>query len=200
MISHLKGILEHIDKDHISLDVNGVGYKVHISTNVLNKLPKPGTSLNIFTFQVVRENDISLFGFLNKEERNLFSTLLKVSGVGPKAASAILSCAPLDKLVSAITRGDADLLASAPGIGKKTAQKVVIELKEKIAKAYGLKAGELKLDLPGESPLVSEAVQALMALGYSPKEAKIALQDSKVDLEKAKNVEEVIKSALKALV
>ena len=112
MISHLKGTLEHIDKDHITIDVNGVGYKVHITSTVLNKLPRPGTSLNVFTFQVVRENDISLYGFLSKEERNLFSTLLKVSGVGPKAASAILSCAPLDKLVSAIAKGDADLISS----------------------------------------------------------------------------------------
>ncbi|MBI5699795.1 Holliday junction branch migration protein RuvA [Candidatus Saganbacteria bacterium] len=195
MIAHLKGKLEHIDKDHIVIEVNGVGYRVNLSPTVLSRLPKVGSELMVFTYQVVREDELSLYGFLTKEERNLFSTLLTVSGIGPKGASVILSSAPLDKLVAAITRGDAEFISSSPGIGLKTAQKVVIELKEKLAKAYGLKPAQLSMG--GESTVISDSISALITLGYSPKEAREAV--SKIDPENSKSVEEVVKSALKGL-
>jgi len=197
MIAHLKGILEHIDKDHIVVEVAGVGYRVNLSPAVLNRLPKAGSELLVFTYQVVREDEISLYGFLTKEERNLFSTLLTVSGIGPKGASVILASAPLDKLVAAITRGDAEFISAAPGVGLKTAQKVVIELKEKLAKAYGLKPAQLSMGGAGESTVISDSISALITLGYSPREAREAV--SRIDPENIKSVEEVIKSALKGL-
>lgn len=199
MISHLNGVLEHIDKNHIVVEVASIGYHVNVPASTLAKLPKPGEKIRIFTYQVVREDDISLYGFLSKEERHLFSLLLSVSGVGPKVSLSILSSFPLDKLVTAITQANVDLLATVPGIGKKTAQKVVIELKEKVAKAYALKPLDLTIGIEGDAPVVSDAISALIALGYSPREARAAILQSGVDLS-SQDVESVIKQALKALV
>ncbi len=192
MIAHLNGILEHIDKTHIIVDVGSVGYHVKVAASTLARLPKVGEKIKIFTAQVVREDDISLYGFLSKEERSLFNLLLSVSGIGPKASLSMLSSFPIDKLVTAITQGNADLITTVPGIGKKTAQKLVIELKEKVAKAYSIKPSDMAIGLGGDAPVVSDAISALISLGYSPKEARLAVQKSGVD----DDVETVIKKAL----
>jgi len=199
MISHLKGILEHIDKAHLVVDVGNVGYHVHVSSGTLSRLPKVGEKVHLYTYQVVREDDISLYGFLAKEERNLFSLLLTVSGIGPKASMSILAGFPIDKLVTAITQGNVDLISTVPGIGKKTAQKLVIELKEKVAKAYAIRPSDMAIGLGGEEPVVADAISALIALGYSPKEARSTILKSGIDLT-SQNVEDVIKQALKSLV
>lgn len=199
MISHLNGILEHINKDHLVVDVGNVGYHVYVPTTVLANLPKIGDKIKLFTYQVVREDEISLYGFLAKEERNLFSLLLTVNGVGPKASLSILSAFPIDKLVTAITQGNVNLISTVPGIGKKTAQKLVIELKEKVAKAYALKPSEMTVGIPGDEPIISDAISALIALGYSPREARDAILKSGIDLS-SQNVEDIIKQALKSLV
>ena len=199
MISHLNGILEHIDKNHLVVDVGCVGYHVNVPTSTLSRLPKIGTEIKLFTCQVVREDNISLYGFLSKEERSLFSLLLSVSGVGPKASLSILSAFPIDKLVTAITQANADLITSVPGIGKKTAQKLVIELKEKVAKAYSLKPADMTIGLQGDTPIVSDSISALIALGYSPREARDAILKSGIDMAN-QDVESVIKHALKSLV
>jgi Holliday junction DNA helicase RuvA len=199
MISHLDGILEHIDKAHLVVDVGNVGYRVHVSSGTVARLPKVGEKIKLFTYQVVREDDISLYGFVSKEERNLFSLLLTVSGVGPKASLSIISGFPIDKLVTAITQGNVDLISTVPGIGKKTAQKLVIELKEKVARAYAIKPSDMAVGMGGDEPIVSDAILALISLGYSPKEARNAILRSGIDLS-SQNVEEVIKQALKSLV
>ncbi len=199
MISHLNGILEHIDKAHLVVDVGNVGYHVHVSSGTLTRLPKVGEKVKLFTYQVVREDDISLYGFLAKEERNLFALLLTVSGIGPKASMSIISGFSIDKIVTAITQGNVDLISTVPGIGKKTAQKLVIELKEKIAKAYAIKPSDMAIGIQGDEPIVSDAISALITLGYSPREARAAILSSGIDLS-SQNVEDVIKQALKALV
>lgn len=199
MISHLKGILEHTDKGHIIVDVGNVGYHINIPPATLARLPKIGEEVKLFTYQVVREDDISLYGFLTKEERALFSLLLSVSGIGPKASLKIISSFPIDKLVAAIASGDADLITSVPGIGAKTAQKLVIELKEKIAKAYAIKPSEMAVGIKGDAPIVSDAISALIALGYSPKEARNTILQSGIDLS-SQSVEDIVKQALKNLV
>jgi Holliday junction DNA helicase RuvA len=200
MISHLKGILEHVDKAHLVVDVGNVGYHVHVASGTLARLPKVGGQVHLYTYQVVREDDISLYGFLTKEERNLFRLLLTVSGVGPKASMSIISAFPIDKVVAAITQANVDLIATVPGIGKKTAQKLVIELKEKVAKAYAIKPSDMTIGMPGgDAPIVSDAISALIALGYSPREARDAILKSGIDLN-SENVEDVIKRALKSLV
>jgi Holliday junction DNA helicase RuvA len=199
MISHLKGILEHVDKAHLVVDVGDVGYQVHVSSSTLARLPKLGEKIHLYTYQVVREDDISLYGFLAKEERSLFALLLTVNGVGPKVSLAILSGFPIDKLVTAITQGNVDLISTVPGIGKKTAQKLVIELKEKVAKAYAIRPSDMAVGIQGDEPVVSDAISALISLGYSPREARDAILRSGIDLS-SQSVEDVIKQALKALV
>ncbi|MFH1542491.1 MAG: Holliday junction branch migration protein RuvA [bacterium] len=199
MISHLNGILEHIDKNYIVVDVGNIGYHVSVPASVLARLPQVGQQVKLYTHQVVREDDISLYGFLTKEERSLFRILLSVSGIGPKVSLTMLSSFPIDQLVTAITQGNVDLISSVPGIGKKTAQKLVIELKDKVAKAYSIKPSEMSLGIPGETPAVSDAISALIALGYSPREARSAIMQSGLDLSST-SVEDVIKQTLKNLV
>jgi Holliday junction DNA helicase RuvA len=199
MISHIQGILEHKDKDFVIVDVSGVGYKIYAPTSTLNQLSNPGDKVKIHTEQVVREDSITLYGFITREERNLFTSLLTVSGVGPKSAMAMIASIPLDKLVTAIIQGNYSLITSVPGIGSKTAQKIVIDLKEKLAKSYGAKPIELTSGMGGETNLISDALSALITLGYSPREAREAIMNSKMNLDQAKSVEEILKVALKTL-
>lgn len=199
MISHLRGTLEHIDRNQVVVDVGNIGYRVSVPTSIIPSLPKAGEKIKLYTYQVVREDDISLYGFLTKEERNLFSLIITVNGVGPKAGLSLLSGFPLDRLVTAITGGDIDLITTVPGIGRKTAQKIVIELKEKIAKAYAIPPSKMIEGLPGESTTLSDALCALIALGYSPKEAREAIMRCGVSFSEKASIEEIIKQALKAL-
>jgi len=198
MISHLNGTLEHIDQSHVVIDVGNVGYRVNVPASVLNRLPKVGEKVKLFTIQVVREDDISLYGFLQKEERALFSLFLSVSGIGPKLAMALISGFPIDRLVSAIASGDVALLSSVSGIGRKTAERIVVELREKIGRAYAIRPSEMTAGIRGESAIISDAIAALIALGYSPREAREAIL--KLNAEKMSSVEEIIKESLKALV
>ena len=183
MISHLNGILEHKDNDHIVVDVGNVGYHITVPASAIHRLPEVNQEIKIFIHQVVREDDISLYGFLSKEERNLFRILLKVNGVGPKAAISIIGAFSLDKLVTAITKGHVDMITSVPGVGRKTAQKIVIELKEKVSKRFGVTGGASDANIfKGESQEVQDAITALVALGYTGREAKsmIAKLDTKI--------------------
>jgi Holliday junction DNA helicase RuvA len=198
MISHLVGILEHIDKDHVVIDVGNVGYHVKVPTATLARLPKIGEKVKLFTYQVVREDDLSLFGFMSREERSFFSLLLSVSGVGPKLAMALISGFPLERLVSAIAQAEAGALSSIPGIGRKTAERIILELKEKIAKAYALKPAELGMGMSGDQAIISDSISALISLGYSPREARETIM--RLNLKAVNSVEAVIKEALKNLV
>lgn len=199
MISHLKGTLESVGQNTVVIEVGHIGYLVKVPTAVVSRLPAVGDPLKLYTIQIVREDDISLYGFLSTEERSLFSLFLSVSGVGPKMAMALISSFPLDKLVSAVAKGDVALLSSVSGVGKKTAERVVVELKEKIAKKYAVTPQEMGAGIKGgESSLGSDSISALISLGYSPREARDAVM--KVDLETVTTVEGVIKTALKNLV
>lgn len=199
MIYQLTGILDGVEQNNIVVDVNGVGYKVSIPTSAADKLPKKGEKIRIFTYQVVREDAMELYGFLRKEERGLFSMLLSVSGIGPKSALALLSGIKMEDLVVAIAKGSVDLITTVPGIGLKTAQRLIIELKEKVAKAYAISGSGSLRGLPAEEPAITDAIAALMTLGYSPKEAREAIMRSGIDLTKVKGTEEIIKQSLKAL-
>jgi len=127
----------------------------------------------------------------------LFSLLLTVNGIGPKVSLSILSAFPLDRIVAAITQGNVDMISSIPGIGNKTAQKLVIELKEKVAKAYAIKPADMIGGLPGNATVVSDAISALISLGYSPKEARDSIM--KISEENLTSVEEIVKQALRQL-
>ncbi len=198
MISHLRGVLEQVGQGHVVIDVGNIGYQVKVPASVLNRLPPAGDEIKLFTIQVVREDDISLYGFLNNEERSLFSLFLSVSGVGPKTAMAIISGFPIDRLVGAVAQGDTALLSSISGVGKKTAERIVVELKEKIAKAYAVKPAEMAGGLKGDQAIISDSIAALIALGYSPREARDTI--TKMKLENAGSVEAVLKEALKSLI
>lgn len=200
MISHLNGTIDSIEVGRIIVDVGGVGYLVNVPPSLIASGIKAGDRIKINTHQVVREDDISLYGFATKEERNLFLTLLSVSGIGPKGAMAMISSIPLDKLVAAITKGNVDMIATVKGIGLKTAQRVVIELKEKVAKAYAIEPSKLSQGIPSEDQTLKDAISALITLGYSPSEARSALKGAGIDASENKSIEEIIKKALKALV
>lgn len=199
MISHIEGILDHIESDRIVIDVSGVGYEIIAAKSTLLNLPKPGSKIKMVTYLNVKEDILQLYGFSSKEEKSLFKHLISVSGIGPKGAMNILSAFEINKLVIAITKSDIDLLSSAPGIGKKTAQRIVIELKEKIAKAYCLETGETLMSGSDEHASVKDAVSALIALGYSGKEARQAVLNSGLNLSEKSSIEEIIRKSLKNL-
>ncbi|MBI5700442.1 Holliday junction branch migration protein RuvA [Candidatus Saganbacteria bacterium] len=198
MISHIVGILDQIDLNSITVDVAGIGYKIFATTALINEIGSIGDKVKVYTEQIVREDSNSLYGFRSKEERNLFNALLSVSGIGPKSAMSIISGLPLEKLISAISQGDATLLSSIQGVGSKTAQRIIIELKEKIGKTYGIKPSEIGKGISGDTTMISDAISALITLGYSPREARDAIM--KLNIENAKSVEEIIKLALKNLI
>lgn len=197
MIAHVAGILEHIGNNFVIVDVSGVGYKVFVSTSYLNEIGKIGDKVKIFTEQIVREDSVALYGFKTREEKNLFNSLLSVSGIGPKSAMSIVSGVELDRLVAAISQGNTEILSSIPGIGTKTAQRIIIELKEKIGKTYGIKAADMAKGISGDEGIISDSISALITLGYSPREARDAIMKI---TEEVKSVEDAIKKALKFLI
>ena len=200
MIAHVSGILESTDKNSIVIDVDGIGFKIFASNNLLSEMPPVGEKIKVYTEQIVREDSNSLYGFSSKEEKNLFNALLSVSGIGPKSALSLVSGMPASELVSAIAQGNVSAISSIPGIGNKTAQRIIVELKEKIAKTYAVPSSEMAKGFAGDQGLVSDAISALVTLGYSPREARDVLLKINIDSLKVKSVEEIIKMALKNLI
>ena len=200
MIAHINGTVDFIGKDHLVIDANGIGYKVFVSPQIIASLGIIRSKVKIFTEQIVREDSLSLYGFQMKEEKALFNSLLGVSGIGPKSAMSIISGLPFDSLVSAIAGGKGDVISSIPGVGLKTAQRLIIELKEKVVKLYGANPDELagELSLINKSN-VSDAISALVSLGYSPKEAKASVTKGNSQDIDSLSAEEIIKKALKEL-
>ena len=160
MIARLTGTLIERRPDRVVLDVRGVGYEVSVPLSTSTKLGPPGSEATLHTRLVVRENSMELFGFFSLAEREIFELLLQVTGIGPKLAVAVLSGAEVHLLRRAIGTGDVDLLTTVPGIGKKTAQRILVELKEKVGAAWE----QAPSAAPGAE--AEDAVQALLALGY----------------------------------
>lgn len=201
MIAHINGILDDIYEDRVVIDVNGVGYNIFVSSNTLSMLPSIGESVKLYTHTVVREDAFILFGFLSKDELFLFKKIITVSGIGPKGGLSFFNILSADDLRFAILSGDSKLLSSAPGIGKKTAEKLILELKDKLDWNKDFIGREISLNSSVTSGNLSgiknEAVSALMALGYGSKEAHSAV--SKVDIE-CDDVEALLKESLKYLI
>jgi Holliday junction DNA helicase RuvA len=189
MISHLRGKLIARNDESIVLDVSGVGLRLRVPTSALANLGAEGSEVALFTHLHVREDELSLYGFATEDELNLFELLLTVSGIGPKVAMTALSSASPDTIRVAIAQGNIDVLTEIPGIGKKTAQRLVLELKGKID-LTGL-AGIEEL-----SPLDEEVVAALLNLGYSASEARRA---ARAVPPSAKTVEDRVRAALRYL-
>ncbi|MGL6107952.1 Holliday junction branch migration protein RuvA [Romboutsia sp.] len=191
MYSYIKGTIEEVHLDHIVIENNNIGYKISASTNTIKDLHL-GNMAKIYTKLIVREDDMSLSGFSTKEEMKMYELLTSVSKIGPKVGLGILSFASPGQLGAYILSEDVTKLSKAPGVGKKTAERIVLELKDKIDKNNV----EFEPTLLSASPIgvsKDEAVDALIALGYSTAEAKEAVDKCKKD---GLNTEDIIKKSL----
>lgn len=201
MISYIRGELVAVEKEKVIVDVGGVGYGIFMPEATMGLLPQTGNEVKLHTYLNVREDAMQLFGFLTRDDLSVFKLLIGVSGIGPKGGLSILSKLTADDLRFAVMSGDAKAISAAPGIGKKTAEKVIIELKDKldIEDVLNRQAGDTEAVVSvdsGANEVQSEAVQALVALGYGSTESLKAVK--KVSLENA-TVEDVLKQALKNL-
>ncbi len=188
MIAALKGKLQALGSDWAIVNVNGIGFQVHMPTSTLSTLGTIGEEVELHTHLYIREDNATLYGFASAEELGLFQTLIGVSGLGPKLALAMLSAMSTEKLAMAIASGSADLLAEIPGIGKKTANRLILELKEKIG------AGWLAAPAAEFAEENADVLAALTTLGYSVREATRAV--ATIPPDQSLSLEEKIKLAL----
>ena len=176
MYAYLKGTIADKGQNEVVIDVGGVGYQLSCSMTTLQEIPPVGESMKLYTYLSVREDAMELFGFATKEEKSMYLRLLSVSGIGPKVALSILGSMPLRDLTLAIVTGDITALSRAPGVGKKTAQRLALELKEKVDQsdldAVPQGGGSFT---PIQEDAATEALAALQSLGYTPAEAAKAI-------------------------
>lgn len=200
MISYIRGELAEIEEDKVVVDVGGVGFGIHMPGRAAALLPMPGNEVRIYTYMNVKEDAMQLFGFLTKDDLSVFKLLIAVNGIGPKAGLNILSSLSPDDLRFAVVANDVKAIMSAPGIGKKTAEKLILELKDKLKLEDVLEHGVTDTVIsqaPGANQVQAEAVQALTALGYGSTEALQAVK--KAGQEEADDVETLLKKALKKM-
>ena len=205
MIAYVNGIIEYIEEGLCVVDVGGVGINVNISGSTMDRMPGIGEAVKLYTYTNVKEDAFTLFGFLSRDELSLFKMLITVSGIGPKGGLSILSVMTTDDLRFAIMAGDSKSLAKAPGIGKKTAERITLELRDKIKVSEddmlkGSSAAAMD-DLTGEASLArDEAVAALVALGYNSTDAMKAVRKVlKINEDAASDTEKLLKLALKEM-
>jgi Holliday junction DNA helicase, RuvA subunit len=197
MISYIKGKLADVAADSIVIDVSGIGWQVYVPGQVIDRLPAVGETVKIHTWLQVREDAMTLFGFLTKDDLRIFKLLIGVNGIGPKNALAVLSVMTTDDLRFAILGDDPKAIAKTPGVGTKTAQRLILELKDKISleDAFEQKLAHVSKAEEDASGVKAEAVMALTALGYSSSEAFRALNG--IEITETMDVETLLKQALK---
>ena len=197
MYAFISGRVAEKGSGEIVLETAGVGYALQCSMTTLSQAPPVGETMRCYTYLSVREDALELFGFASKEEKAMFLRLVSVSGIGPRTALGVLGSMPLKDLHLAILTGDLNALSRAPGIGKKTAQRIALELKDQISQEAltGLPP-EQSSGTPVRDDALSEALQALQTLGYTPVEASRALQAVRGKSDKA---DELIKLALRSM-
>ena len=197
LIAYLEGKLVEKNPTHLIVEVNGVGYSVNIPVSTFSNLGETGHTVKVLTYQYVREDELKLFGFYTKPEKDLFELLISVNGVGPKVALGILSFLSVGEFQKAVLSENLDVLTSIAGIGKKTAQRLIVELKEKLGK---IDLGADK-DSKGKEtvliPVQEEATLALVSLGYTKYDAKKALEIVASESKESLPLEEMIRRALK---
>lgn len=196
MIAFLKGFIEEKGNGAVILDVQGVGYRVEVSTLTLDQLESAGSEVKLLIHHHITDSDQRLFGFFSRDEKALFEKLITVKGVGPKSGLTILSGLPANQLINSITGGDVAALSRVPGIGKKTAERIIVELKDKLAD-YAVSSGLEAVSANG-SGVAGEAISALESLGFKKREAEQAVMQA---LKEETNPEAsfVIKKALASL-
>jgi len=197
MFYHIEGTVADVDQNLAVIDCGGVGYALNTTANTLSRL-EPGKKAKLYVFDYVKEDCFELYGFFTKSEKRCFEMLITVSGVGPKAAISILSATTPETLAMAVMNGDEKVLTSAQGVGKKIAQRVILELKDKIAK----EAGAADFTMPAAAAVsadgaANDAVAAMTVLGYSSAEISAALKDMDITGMSAENI---IKAALKRMI
>lgn len=197
MIAYLEGKLVEKSPTHLILEVNGVGYSVDIPVSTYSSLGEAGQTVRVLTCQQVREDELKLYGFSTKPEKELFELLVNVNGVGPKMALSILSCIPVEEFQRSVLREDIDVLTAISGVGKKTAQRLIVELKEKLSKVDLGERRESKEKETALAPALDEAIMALVSLGYTKPDAKKCLERVVTEAKEILPVEELIKRALK---
>jgi Holliday junction DNA helicase RuvA len=198
MIARLRGILVERRPDHVVLEVGGVGYRVFVSLNTFYELPEPGGEVTLLTNTVVRDDAIHLYGFATEAERVSFNHLVAVTGVGPKLAQGILSGIGPDDLWLAVRSRDAERLTKVPGVGKKTAARLVVELEGKIPLSEAA-TPETATAVGPASAAAEDAVSALMNLGYPEPAARKGVEKVLQDLEGTPNLEDILRQALRKL-
>lgn len=206
MIAYIKGQLADVAQDSIVVDVAGIGYQIYVSGQVLERLPPVGREIKVHTYLQVREDAMTLFGFLTKDDLGIFKLMLGVGGIGPKGALAVLSVMTTENLRFAILGDDAKAIAKTPGIGIKTAQRLILELKDKVSVEDILsgQSDEMQTQslmenssMPDAASVKEEAVLALIALGYSSSEALKALTG--IEITQEMDAEALLKQALKKM-
>lgn len=201
MLAYVKGTLEIKTKGYIVVETNGIGYKIFMPESTIEKLGAIGEQIKIFTFMRVREDDVSLYGFITNEELRMFELLLSVSGIGAKGALTILSNITPSQFALAVISNDVGMLKKLPGIGPKTAQRTILELKDKLKKEQEIAVTTEEEESSFQEAIledekVLEAVSALQVLGYSRKEIAGALE--KMDM-KSLSIEDIIRKGLSVL-
>ena len=199
MIGYIRGILKSAQPTKALIDVQGVGYQLSIPISTFEKLPELNTETTLLTHLHVREDDMSLFGFISEEEKNFFLMLIGVSKIGPKGALGILSGIPINELKHAILSADVNRISKVPGIGKKTAERLIVELKEKIPASSEIDIISSKID-DKQKIMVTDTIMALVSLGYAKSKAQDAVKKvSKTnDLDNI-NIEELVKLSLQVI-
>jgi Holliday junction DNA helicase RuvA len=198
MITFLHGKLVEALPTQITVDVNGVGYEALIPLSSFDKLPQPGQSIKLLTQLVVREDAHTLYGFMTPEERDLFRLLVHtVSGIGPKTALNVLSGISVTAFRGAVASGDLKSLSKISGVGKKTAERIVVELKDKIGMAGAWEAASAKHGLSADEQRINDAVLALVALGFKQIEAHDSVRAAQAVLGAQATVEELVRVCLK---
>lgn len=201
MYAYLKGTLEEIAEDAVVVEVGNIGYNVRVSATTTQGLPGIGSEVKIYTYTLVREDAFTLYGFLTKDDLEIFKKLITVNGIGPKGGLAILSVMNADALRFAIMAGDAKSIAKAPGVGNKTAERVILDLRDKISledTLLGLGEPVVTASAAGggaDNVMKREAIEALVALCYSASDATNAVK--RVEVDENSTVEGILKAALK---
>ena len=201
MIAYVHGVIDDISEDNVVVDVGGIGYNVRISADTAARLPGEGESIRLYTYTLVREDAFQLYGFLTRNDLDIFKKCITVNGIGPKGALAILSVMDADSLRYAIMTGDAKAISRAPGIGARTAERLILDLKDKIQVDDVLIEKEIAATAAGsqmdDSPQKKEAVEALVSLGYGQAES-IKAVNSIPDID-SMDSGAVLKAALKKM-
>lgn len=193
MFAYIKGILEEKENNYVVIDINGLGYKIFMSQNNIDSIGNIGETVKTYTYVRVREDDISIYGFLTKEQLKMFELLISVSGVGAKSALVMLSCIEPSDFALAVISGNVKVLTKVPGIGNKSAQRIILELKDKLKEEQLEETYSNSSTQKDNSENISEAISGLMVLGYSRKDIEKAFEHLDID---NLSIEDLIKKGL----